>query len=127
MRIMSLAACQVKLDNVHWVVEIVPKRGASLEPYEPFGFPIFEPRRKHVFEGGDVFALNCFPLSPYSNRVIEYEFDCEGRHCSLSADHPKQLYTIHRRSCIGACVEKSKLPDWREKLLAAHKDAFWVC
>jgi len=28
--------------------------------------------------------------------------------------------------CIVACVEKTKLESWREKLLAAHSDAFWV-
>lgn len=29
--------------------------------------------------------------------------------------------------CIVACVETSKLSVWRERLLAAHPDAFWVC
>ena len=28
--------------------------------------------------------------------------------------------------CIVACVENSKLEAWREKLLAAHPNAFWV-
>lgn len=28
--------------------------------------------------------------------------------------------------CIVACVEKTKLEAWRDKLLAAHNDAFWV-
>jgi galactokinase len=29
--------------------------------------------------------------------------------------------------CIVACVEQERLPHWRERLLSAHPDAFWVC
>lgn len=29
--------------------------------------------------------------------------------------------------CIVACVERGQLDDWRDRLLAAHPNAFWVC
>lgn len=29
--------------------------------------------------------------------------------------------------CIVACVEQVRLADWRERLLSAHPNAFWVC
>ena len=28
--------------------------------------------------------------------------------------------------CIVACVANDRLDDWREKLLSAHPEAFWV-
>lgn len=85
----------IALSNDIWSLTLSAERGGAILSGTCHNVPVFEPARPVFHSEGDNFAVGCFPLVPFSNRIADGKFQFGERTYELTANHPHIALPIH--------------------------------
>src|SRR5512144_2694183 len=76
-------------------LEVVPAIGGGVARFTVAGIDVVRAATDQAIAAGDVRALACYPLVPYSNRIDNARLAVGGRACALSRNFGAHPHAIH--------------------------------